>query len=440
MRLLNLHSLELETFLGEAPPYAILSHTFRWYQTAQCCFVYLEDVGSRDSAVVGAEFEASRWFTRGWTLQELLAPRTVEFFDVDWNHLGNKRDLASALLQRTPIHEKALLDGDFSSASVAQRMSWAAERQTTRPEDMAYCLLGIFDISMTMLYGEGEKAFIRLQEEILKEYDDHSIFAWDSSAVPESAHTIGTLATHPSFFKDAAKIEPHPSGGDPPVVTNKGIQISLPLMELQINPGQTLGMLSCSLQGDVASAIGIHLVKSSLRSDQYSRTRSKPISFASRISGFKPQKVYLAKKNRVPRDEESATTCWLSYGPESTIQPIHTYPQTLWHHSALTRTMTTNLTGASSGDITTAVVFKIISCGDLFCILLKLKPKERTSQLSMMPLGISIGELLDRLVTEPLTVGPKLELSTTEVSAECNVQLIWGTWMYKIAVAVTDKE
>ncbi|KAK7428449.1 hypothetical protein QQZ08_005068 [Neonectria magnoliae] len=396
--------------------------------------------GRQDSAAVSNDFDASRWFTRGWTLQELLAPRTVEFFDGDWNHLGNKGDLASGLLLRTGIDEKALLDGDFSLASVAQRMSWASERQTTRPEDMAYCLLGIFDISMTMLYGEGEKAFIRLQEEILKEYDDHSIFSWDSSAVPESAHTIGILATHPSFFKDAGKIEPHPSGGDPPVVTNKGIQISLPLMKLQIDPGQTLGMLSCSTQGDVASAIGIHLVKSPIRSDQYSRTRSKPISFASRISGFKPQKVYLVKRNKVPRDEESATTCWLHYGPEATVQPIHTYPQISWHHSALTRTMTMNLTGASPDGITAAVVFRIPSCGDLFCILVKLKPKERTSQLSLMPLGKSIGELLERLVTEPLTTGPELELSTTEVSAECNVQLIRGTWMYKITVTVADKE
>ncbi|KAH7145549.1 heterokaryon incompatibility protein-domain-containing protein [Dactylonectria estremocensis] len=246
MRLLNIHTLKLENFLGDVPPYAILSHTwgngevtlqdmdrsdlaqkpgwtkivgfckavvkffpepleyvwvdtccidktssaelseainamFRWYQLAQCCFAYLEDVSHGASGPVGDVFEASRWFTRGWTLQELLAPRAVDFFDREWNFLGSRNELASRISTRTGVDEETLLGGDLSLASVAQRMSWAAGRHTTRLEDMAYCLLGIFSISMTMLYGEGESAFIRLQEEIIKEYDDHSIFAWDAS-------------------------------------------------------------------------------------------------------------------------------------------------------------------------------------------------------------------------------------------------------------------
>ncbi|KAI5456738.1 heterokaryon incompatibility protein-domain-containing protein [Mariannaea sp. PMI_226] len=190
-----------------------INSMFRWYQMSQVCYALLEDVSYTGQGSVGSDFESSRWFTRGWTLQELIAPHTVEFFDQQWTYIGDKLQLARRVSRRTGIDEGTLLSGDCTSSSVAQKMSWAAERQTTRQEDMAYCLLGLFDISMTMLYGEGEKAFIRLQEEILKEYDDNSIFAWNSTAVPESITTVGVLATHPSFFKTSADIEPHPSQG-----------------------------------------------------------------------------------------------------------------------------------------------------------------------------------------------------------------------------------
>ncbi|KAH6889426.1 heterokaryon incompatibility protein-domain-containing protein, partial [Thelonectria olida] len=155
-----------------------INSMFRWYQMSQVCYAYLEDVSHDGPGPVGSDFEKSRWFTRGWTLQELIAPHTVDFFDGQWRHIGDKMQLAHRVSQRAGIDQGTLLTGDCSTSSVAQKMSWASERETTRPEDMAYCLLGIFDISMTMLYGEGEKAFVRLQEEILQEYDDNTIFAW----------------------------------------------------------------------------------------------------------------------------------------------------------------------------------------------------------------------------------------------------------------------
>ncbi len=124
-------------------------------------------------------FLKSKWFSRGWTLQELVAPHTVLFFDSDWLFFGTKESLKSGIEGRTGIPQRILDDSTrFQSCSIACRMSWAATRQTTRIEDTAYCLLGIFDIHMPLLYGEGEAAFTRLQEEICRKTTDMSLFAW----------------------------------------------------------------------------------------------------------------------------------------------------------------------------------------------------------------------------------------------------------------------
>ena len=143
-----------------------------WYQEAKVCYVYLADVSSKEA------FSKSRWFTRGWTLQELIAPSTVIFFDENWTKLGTKADLEEIISNRTGIPESILSgDDDLEEFSIAQRMSWAAERETSRIEDHAYSLMGIFGINMPLLYRERESAFIRLQEEIMKISDDHSLFA-----------------------------------------------------------------------------------------------------------------------------------------------------------------------------------------------------------------------------------------------------------------------
>ena len=120
----------------------------------------------------------SRWFTRGWTLQELIAPRSLTFYSSDWHELGTKATLHDSLSKRTGIDVEILRGKKrLESTSVARRMSWACNRQTTRTEDEAYCLMGLFDVNMPMLYGEGSNAFLRLQEEIMKHSDDESIFA-----------------------------------------------------------------------------------------------------------------------------------------------------------------------------------------------------------------------------------------------------------------------
>jgi hypothetical protein len=146
---------------------------YRWYQNAAKCYVYLSDVstgedsGSSDLLWEPA-FRKSRWFTRGWTLQELLAPRSVEFFSQDGERLGNKSSLEEPIHEITGIAVKAL-QGHLSQFSDDERRIWAAERETTIEEDQVYCLLGILGVYLPLIYGEGkDHAFRRLQDEIDK--------------------------------------------------------------------------------------------------------------------------------------------------------------------------------------------------------------------------------------------------------------------------------
>ncbi|KAF4927088.1 Vegetative incompatibility protein HET-E-1 [Colletotrichum viniferum] len=164
-----------------------INSMFRYYQEATYCFVYLVDV-VYDSfgELFHTVFVNSRWFTRGWTLQELIAPPELMFFDMNWKYIGTKIDLAAFISEKTKVDIRTLISGDWPGASIARRMSWASTRQTTRPEDMAYCLLGLFGVHMPLIYGEGPKAFVRLQEEILKESDDYSILAWNASELPQN--------------------------------------------------------------------------------------------------------------------------------------------------------------------------------------------------------------------------------------------------------------
>ncbi|KAK0654339.1 hypothetical protein QBC41DRAFT_332202 [Cercophora samala] len=173
---------------------------FRWYREAQVCYVYLSDVSHDDDhRLKWSRFRLARWFTRGWTLQELIAPSVVYFFASDWQEIGSRHGLLNPIVHITGIHVEYFRSGDLSVFSVAQKMSWAAKRKTTRVEDMAYCLLGIFDINMPLLYGEGKRAFARLQEEILKDTEDDSIFY-------HASISTSILATQPSDFANSGNI------------------------------------------------------------------------------------------------------------------------------------------------------------------------------------------------------------------------------------------
>lgn len=278
MRLLNTSTLELESFIGaEKPFYAILSHTwalkgevlfedltrtsieelqsrpgyakvkrtchrasrdghpyvwidtccidksssselseainsmFRWYQESRVCYAFLSDVVGG-----GALSPSSHWFSRGWTLQELIAPNRVVFLNQNWESLGDREQLADEITVATGIERHMLVRPDCNvqdvlrSFSVAQRMRWASKRVTTRAEDIAYCLMGLFDVNMPLLYGEGAyKAFERLQEAIISETADHSILAFrEPGAEPMFRSAFSpVLAPSVSFFCDEIRHE-----------------------------------------------------------------------------------------------------------------------------------------------------------------------------------------------------------------------------------------
>ncbi|KAI9067530.1 HET-domain-containing protein [Trametes sanguinea] len=163
-----------------------INSMFDWYRYARLCFVYLSDVppisNPDDLDRPGSAFRESRWFRRGWTLQELLAPTSLFFFSSEWTVLGSKHTLSPFIEQITGIPLDFLtFQRPLEASSVACRMSWAVGRETTREEDEAYSLMGIFGVKITTTYGEGRHAFIRLQEEILRTIPDQTIFAWGLS-------------------------------------------------------------------------------------------------------------------------------------------------------------------------------------------------------------------------------------------------------------------
>ncbi|KAG9232740.1 heterokaryon incompatibility protein-domain-containing protein, partial [Amylocarpus encephaloides] len=206
-----------------------INSMFLWYRDAVVCYAYLPDVfkcwGEEFDLRVNYEFRNSKWFGRGWTLQELLAPKKLIFFNRYWLRLGDRKALWTMVSQTTGIKDEV----GWASASVAQKMSWASKRETTRVEDRAYSLMGLFDVNMPPLYGEGENAFIRLQLEILRISDDESIFAWRD---PKNL-SGGLLARSPNAFQESGDIERFDSDHyeKPPYsMTNKGLRMEFPLL------------------------------------------------------------------------------------------------------------------------------------------------------------------------------------------------------------------
>lgn len=216
-----------------------INSMYHWYEKADVCYAFIPDAKPAfedDMYAPSSSFRESSWFKRGWTLQELIAPSEVEFFASDWSYMGNKREnnqFTELLMSITGVPTSVLLGDEHpSETSVASRMGWAAKRETTRVEDIAYCLLGLFDVNMPLLYGEGEKAFIRLQEQILSQTDDETIFAWHAPE-PSRNTFFGLLAEHPSYFPSRSNVEPVPrlTIGEPWSMTSKGLRVDFRLQE-----------------------------------------------------------------------------------------------------------------------------------------------------------------------------------------------------------------
>ena len=277
-----------------------LNSMYAYYEEAAVCYTYLADVPAVcDPNQPGSAFERSRWFTRGWTLQELIAPAEVLFFSQDWTELGCKNMLCGILSEITRIDEDILMHRRrVQSASVAKRMSWAAHRKTTRPEDIAYCLVGIFSIRMSSIYGEGgEGAFLRLQEHIMKQSYDHSIFAWvDLEAPKDSLH--GMLTTSPSKFADCHNIFPHQEWTKHEYsMTNLGLQIELPMIAK--GRGEFIAMLGCvRLQHSSISYMGIILKRISQDRKQYARIKLNRLEEVSEKGAM--QAILVPQSNSLP--------------------------------------------------------------------------------------------------------------------------------------------
>lgn len=230
-----------------------INSMFAWYQASSWGIVYLGDVHcSTLDSESEYELQRSKWFTRGWTLQELIAPPKLVFFNSQWELLGDKFELSGLLARITNIPADVLRgEKDHLTCSVAQRMFWASDRITTVVEDQAYSLMGLFDVNMPLIYGEGEKAFMRLQEEILKRSTDQSIFAW-SDETPQK----GILAPSPLCFKneysrylhEVQEYFPDDPASDSYSLGNAGLSIDFVLIPWTMNT--YLAPLRCCMYED----------------------------------------------------------------------------------------------------------------------------------------------------------------------------------------------
>ncbi|KAF2830757.1 HET-domain-containing protein [Ophiobolus disseminans] len=199
-----------------------INSMFKYYARSEICYALLSDVTiGEDLASPNSGFRTSRWFLRGWTLQELIAPWEVIFFCSSWLQLGKRSEMADLIQDVTGIDQDALIGHPLEEFSVAKRMSWASPRSTKRIEDQAYCLFGLFNVSMPPLYGDGPKAFIRLQEEIIKWTDDHSLLAWTESC--QQAREWEILAPSPVQFLAGNGDDPHEAHCRSLLVNNRAI-------------------------------------------------------------------------------------------------------------------------------------------------------------------------------------------------------------------------
>ncbi|KAI0476459.1 HET-domain-containing protein [Xylariaceae sp. FL0804] len=276
-----------------------INSMFRWYQASRLCYVFLSDVEANSSAGgVPDAFSDSLWFTRGWTLQELLAPQAVSFYDRHWQFLGTNDTLRAAISKVTGIDDAVLQGESIYDRSIAQRMSWASRRVTTRIEDAAYSLMGIFDVNMPMLYGEGHKAFVRLQEEIIRRSTDQTIFAWSFVGDKYS----GLLARSPACFANSSNMNVREYEPDSPssfAMTQSGLSMTLALTPWMADT--YLAILACTdteraafSEHDTSNQVGVYLRKTSekgqyvrvaLGDKSYSRVDYSQLADSRRVDG-----------------------------------------------------------------------------------------------------------------------------------------------------------
>jgi hypothetical protein len=212
-----------------------INSMFRWYSNAAKCYVFLSDVsissytGINLSSEGMLAFKYSRWFTRSWTLQELLAPISVDFFSMEGEKVGDRESLVQEIHSITGISIRALQGTPLVQFNMEERLSWAKGRQAKREEDAVYSLLGIFDIHMPLIYGEGrQKAFVRLHREI-----EQSTAARKPTRSMEEAQ-MDNLASL-SFHNQGPEPQLNTLGGIQYINTNSGNQSTHPTFSTPVN-------------------------------------------------------------------------------------------------------------------------------------------------------------------------------------------------------------
>ena len=279
-----------------------INSMFKWYADADVCYAYLVDVQVSpglestpryNDLPFQRTFGASRWFTRGWTLQELLAPEHVFFYDKDWKKLGSKAELSEIIAAITRINEQALTrPWSLPTFSIAARMSWASARNTTREEDLAYCLLGLFGINIPLLYGEGSRAFRRLQEELTRTDTDESLFV-------HNGHNM--LADQPSDFSRSGSIVPVEGSWRPQpfTTTSVGLHVQISLLQ-DHNPGEWRAILNCHEQDDYSSYLSIPLkeLRPGYFSKRWKYVGSKSVS-AEEVEISETHSIYIVKQETI---------------------------------------------------------------------------------------------------------------------------------------------
>lgn len=328
-----------------------INSMFKWYARAEVCYAQIADFesefvptnempgyGSNNSWALGHQsyemplvpanpqltetardrLRGCRWFTRGWTLQELIAPPTVEFFDGNWIHFGNRNELGDLLTSVTRIdkrifespgttHQERDIMSILSKMTIAKKMSWAQNRQTAKTEDIAYSLLGIFGVNMAMTYGEENKAFIRLQKEILAQYNDLSIFAWTANPtgnygiVPEFR---GILAHSPAEFANAGSFEPSRNAIANPdfTLTNNGLKISAQVRNIPSSKYLFLSLNCYDKSGGQHNIQGITLQL--IGFNKYKRTNPSCLAIELNSWPLQPKKEFFISSDDTDADTE----------------------------------------------------------------------------------------------------------------------------------------
>lgn len=312
-----------------------INSMFAWYYKSTVCYAYLADIDHTKKE----DFLTSRWWTRSWTLQELLAPLVVKFYDKNWIYIGEKATLAKQISAKTRIDVETLIERKpMFYRSIAQRMSWAASREATRVEDIAYSLLGIFGINMSLHYGEGRSAFIRLQRKIMRNTNDQSLFAWgfsrrtiydivkNSSASEANESNLqspmefsglqesfaGMFAHSPSRFKDCGNVVFHHRYAPDTYLAEVGgsMQMEMPLVNTPRgislphgSYGYKIGLLPCSTKDAPHDLVGLLLRQWTPR-ERFERISPGFHEFTflvhpDAVSGAKTEKVWIDNSFRV---------------------------------------------------------------------------------------------------------------------------------------------